>query len=180
MRLVIVVFIVVAVAVAVAVWRWSRRSRPSRPSRPYTYSKNVLSRGDFNRLVRAVSGLRLRPEKGGGKGGPYGRMVADVPDEALKIVRSLVAPRAPVLVQYREYPAGSGMHWHRDQVLWDPPQTEYVLTLANDSDSRTCFEDGTCIRSEPNSLVSVRAGGVAHTVVPATDGLRTIIKFAVA
>ena len=78
------------------------------------------------------------------------------------------------------------MGWHRDLVLAAPPQTEHVLTLRNSSDAATCFErpgllgsflPPRCRESAPNSLLSVRAGGVRHAVLPGTRGSRTIVKY---
>lgn len=81
---------------------------------------------------------------------------------------------------------GSGMDWHTDDVLYAPPQIEAVLTIDNDSDCVTMWEeksaDGSSTRmegveTEPNSILLVRAGGVRHKVTPLKKGQRVILKF---
>jgi len=85
-------------------------------------------------------------------------------------------------IEYRKYPVGSrGMAWHRDTCLVGC-QYECVYTLTNTSDSQTQYKDlfgrVHSVRTEPNSLIVVRAGGVEHAVTPVTVGERTILKFA--
>jgi hypothetical protein len=88
----------------------------------------------------------------------------------------------PIPIEYRKYPIGGGMKWHRDVNLFDR-QYECVYTVTNTSDSFTMHKDvfGKIHETwtEPNSLVIVQAEGVMHGVSPVTQGERTIIKFAV-
>ena len=85
-------------------------------------------------------------------------------------------------VEYRYYGVGGMMDWHRDTQLYDVPQYEMVYTVDNTSDSETQWIDESrgelrSLRTEPNSLVIVRAGGVLHRVTPVGRGGRSIIKF---
>lgn len=85
-------------------------------------------------------------------------------------------------LELRHYVSGAQMDWHTDDVLYDPPQTEVILTLENDAD---CFTEWIgangereCVWTEPNSILVVRAGaeGPKHRVTPVKRGERTIIK----
>lgn len=85
-------------------------------------------------------------------------------------------------VEYRQYPIGSqGMVWHRDTCLVGR-QYECVYTVTNTSDSLTLYKDMFgrihSVRTEPNSLIVVQAGGAEHAVTPVTIGERSIVKFA--
>ena len=87
-----------------------------------------------------------------------------------------------VPVEYRIYPVGGSMDWHKDVALYTKPQYEIVFTVANTSDSTTEWEDErTGMRyggwTEPNSIIVVKADGAAHRVTPITVGERSIIKF---
>ena len=83
-------------------------------------------------------------------------------------------------LEYRAYPVGSHMSWHRDECLFSVPQVELVLTVTNSSDSATEWQDGRGLVhrqwTEPNSLLLVRANGALHRVLPVNRGDRTIIK----
>ena len=84
-------------------------------------------------------------------------------------------------VELRRYPVGSSMGWHKDEVLYDEPQLEVVLTLENTSDSQTRWEraDGS-VRGAwlpPNSLLLVKAEGATHGVTTVRRGDRLIAKF---
>ena len=84
-------------------------------------------------------------------------------------------------VELRRYPVGSSMGWHKDEVLYDEPQLEVVLTLENTSDSQTRWEraDGS-VRGTwlpPNSLLLVKAEGATHGVTTVRRGDRLIAKF---
>ena len=82
-----------------------------------------------------------------------------------------------VPVEYRTYGPGSSMHWHKDQpMLPDQLQYECVITLRNTSDSKTLLENKKGIKTEPNSLLVVRANGINHSVSPTTKGSRSILK----
>ena len=84
-------------------------------------------------------------------------------------------------VELRRYPVGSSMGWHKDEVLYEEPQLEVVLTLENTSDSQTRWEraDGS-VRGAwlpPNSLLLVKAEGATHGVTTVRRGDRLIAKF---
>ena len=83
-------------------------------------------------------------------------------------------------LEYRSYPVGSHMAWHRDECLFAVPQVELVLTVSNCSDSATEWQDGSGAVHrqwmEPNSLLLVRAGGALHRVLPIKRGDRSIVK----
>ena len=91
-------------------------------------------------------------------------------------------PCLQIPIEYRKYLIGSYMDWHRDfQILPENNlQYECVLTLSNNSDSKTLLDKiiyTSSISTEPNSLVIVRAKGINHMVTKTTQGERTIIKF---
>ena len=92
------------------------------------------------------------------------------------------SPTNSTSVEYRYYGVGGMMDWHRDTQLYDVPQYELVFTVDNTSDSETQWIDERSgelrsLRTEPNSLMIVRAGGVLHRVTPVSRGGRSIIKF---
>lgn len=95
--------------------------------------------------------------------------------------RCIPSPR-PVLpsVDLRVYErVGSGMPWHVDDVLVDPPQIEIVLTLENTSDCVTLWKTKNGIQSvetDPNSAIILRAGGSEHCVTSLKQGRRAILK----
>lgn len=84
--------------------------------------------------------------------------------------------------ELRHYGCGSMMDWHKDDMLYNPPQTEVIFTLENSAD---CFTEWIgpegqreCVWTEPNSVLLVRAGadGPSHRVTPVKRGERTILK----
>lgn len=88
----------------------------------------------------------------------------------------------PVEVRVYEKP-GAGMEWHVDDVLYDPPQIEVVITIENTSDCETMWksQDGsrsTCLETDINSAIVLKAGGVRHRVKPMRYGRRVILKCA--
>ena len=99
-------------------------------------------------------------------------------------VRPNWGPPAPP--EYRRYTLGARMPKHRDMLVFgerDPPQLECLLTLSNTSDSVTLFWRGgsarpVAVRTEPNSVLVVRAEGAEHEVTRVGRGERTILKFA--
>ena len=97
------------------------------------------------------------------------------------------------------------MEWHIDDVLYEPPQVEVILTLENTSDCNTMWRphdmpllsdndeelqspkksdgagpkhDVRSVQTTPNSTLILKAGGVDHKVSPLTSGARTILKMA--
>eukprot|EP00545_Synedropsis_sp_CCMP1620_P006165 CAMPEP_0119032402 /NCGR_PEP_ID=MMETSP1176-20130426/42035_1 /TAXON_ID=265551 /ORGANISM="Synedropsis recta cf, Strain CCMP1620" /LENGTH=248 /DNA_ID=CAMNT_0006988815 /DNA_START=165 /DNA_END=911 /DNA_ORIENTATION=+ len=100
-----------------------------------------------------------------------------------------------VPVELRVYEKqGAGMDWHVDDVLFDPPQLEVVITLENTSDCQTMWkklqhsdggEDSTSgsdgssievVETDVNSALILRAGGVSHCVSSLKRGRRAILK----
>lgn len=76
---------------------------------------------------------------------------------------------------------GAGMAWHVDDILYDPPQVEVVITLENSSDCVTMWKDGHEIKSketDPNSALLLKAGGASHCVTSLKYGRRVILKCA--
>ncbi|QIG59850.1 hypothetical protein [Dishui Lake phycodnavirus 4] len=89
---------------------------------------------------------------------------------------------ADMPVEYREYPIGSFMDWHKDTQLYKIPQYEIVYTIDNTSDAKFQWYDYRLqkrreIQTEPNSAVVIRANDVEHRVVGSTKGSRSILKF---
>lgn len=73
------------------------------------------------------------------------------------------------------------MAWHRDDVLYDPPQIEIVYTVENTSDCATMWKVGSQLYSQethPNSLLMLQAGGPEHCVTSLKRGRRVILKCA--
>lgn len=85
-------------------------------------------------------------------------------------------------VQVRSYEkVGASMAWHEDDLLYDPPQIEAVLTLENNSDCKTMWKVGEQIHStetDRNSVLLLKAGGPIHCVTSLKRGRRVIIKCA--
>ena len=82
-------------------------------------------------------------------------------------------------IEHRIYPNGSkGMRWHIDTLMYDLPQYEAVFTINNNSDSVTEWIDGNkkIQRTEPNSLLLIKAQGDYHRVTPVDKGSREILK----
>lgn len=84
-------------------------------------------------------------------------------------------------IEYRVYPKGAHMDWHRDMNLgFISPQYECILTLENTSDSIFQYKKDGKIHSitpAPNTLIIVRGNGIEHRVTPVTKGQRSILKF---
>jgi hypothetical protein len=76
---------------------------------------------------------------------------------------------------------GASMAWHRDDVLYDPPQIEMVFTVENTSDCVTVWKVGKTLHSQethPNSIIILKAGGPEHCVTSLKRGRRVIVKCA--
>ncbi|KAL3796105.1 hypothetical protein HJC23_000608, partial [Cyclotella cryptica] len=109
--------------------------------------------------------------------------------------RMVIAPDVPIELRIYEK-AGAGMEWHTDDILYNPPQVEVVLTLENNSDCCTMWkprkgiqhlEEGETthhhgaiesVQTTPNSGLILKAGGVEHKVSPLGMGRRVILKLA--
>ena len=173
----------------------------------FLYARNFFEKEDFEKIARACDDLRkhLKEEK---RVCANSRLGVMVPEEdvvhqmccsefAAEKLRELVLSDeekldakkrnalkpSDVPVEYRIYPFGGSMDWHRDVALYTEPQFEIVCTIHNSSDSRTEWKDVDTgrrrgIRSEPNSVLIVQADSVVHRVTPITKGERSIVKFA--
>ena len=173
----------------------------------FLYVRNFFEKEDFEKIARACDDLRkhLKEEK---RVCANSRLGVMVPEEdvvhqmccsefAAEKLRELVLSDeekldankrnalkpSDVPVEYRIYPFGGSMDWHRDVALYTEPQFEIVCTIHNSSDSRTEWKDVDTgrrrgIRSEPNSVLIVQADSVVHRVTPITKGERSIVKFA--
>ena len=173
----------------------------------FLYVRNFFEKEDFEKIARACDDLRkhLKEEK---RVCANSRLGVMVPEEdvvhqmccsefAAEKLRELVLSGeerrdakkrhalkpSDVPVEYRIYPFGGSMDWHRDVALYTEPQFEIVCTIHNSSDSRTEWKDVDTgrrrgIRSEPNSVLIVQADSVVHRVTPITKGERSIVKFA--
>jgi len=109
------------------------------------------------------------------------------------IIRKIkLADGLPVEVRVYET-AGASMAWHRDDIMFDPPQLEVVFTLENNSDCATMWkvkannanknlskdnEDIHSQETEPNSMLLLLAGGPDHCVTSLKRGRRVILKCA--
>ena len=86
------------------------------------------------------------------------------------------------------------MEWHTDDILYNPPQVEVVLTLENTSDCCTMWKPHNrmkhpqagektytkieSVQTTPNSGLILKAGGVEHRVSSLGVGRRVILKLA--
>jgi len=173
----------------------------------FLYVRNFFEKEDFEKIERACDALRkhLKEEKRVCANSRLGVMVPEedvvhqmcCSEYAAEKLRELVLSEeekrdatkryalkpSDVPVEYRIYPFGGSMDWHRDVALYTEPQFEIVCTIHNSSDSRTEWKDMDTgrrrgIRSEPNSVLIVQADSVVHRVTPITKGERSIVKFA--
>ena len=98
------------------------------------------------------------------------------------LVRHLVDPSyrletklyPPELRTYEQ--KGAHMAWHVDDVLFDPPQVEVIITIENTSNVQTCWRKIEAVQTEVNSAILLRAGVVEHCVTHLKYGKRTILK----
>ena len=121
-------------------------------------------RGSISRLINEVEGIHARSDDGDG------RML-------------VLSDDVPVEVRIYEK-EGAGMEWHVDDVLYAPSQVEVVLTMENNSDCITIWEEEGKSSSKrveaettPNSAILIKAGGARHKVSSLKNGRRVILKF---
>ena len=96
-----------------------------------------------------------------------------------------LAREIPVEVRLYEQ-VGASMAWHRDDIMYDPPQLELVFTVENNSDCETMWkletnsniEDIHSQETHQNSLLLLLAGGPEHCVTSLKRGRRVILKCA--
>jgi hypothetical protein len=102
-----------------------------------------------------------------------------------KVAGSEMELSSQLPVEIRTYEkTGAGMAWHEDDVVYDPPQVEAVITLENSSDCQTLWKDPTGLieskETDPNSVLLLKAGGPSHCVTSLKRGRRVILKCAYA
>ena len=120
-------------------------------------------RGSISRLINEVEG------KVEGDGDGDGHML-------------VLSDDVPVEVRIYEK-EGAGMEWHVDDGLYSPSQVEVVLTMENNSDCVTIWEEGGSsskrveAETTPNSAILIKAGGARHKVSSLKNGRRVILKF---
>lgn len=100
-----------------------------------------------------------------------------------------LAREIPVEMRLYEQ-VGASMAWHRDDIMYDPPQLELVFTVENNSDCVTMWkidsknaqngnkEDIRSQETHPNSSLLLLAGGPEHCVTSLKRGKRVILKCA--
>jgi len=160
----------------------------------FVYIRNFFSPRDFEMLLDECEALKAEvgAERRACARQRLGMMVPQdhlvhsafmnerVAERLSGLVGQMLQP-ADVPVEYRVYPIGSCMEWHKDVALYTQPQYELVFTLSNTSDSQTQWQDAHGQRrggwTEPNSIIVVRAESVVHRVTPITVGERGIVKF---
>lgn len=157
------------------------------------YIKNFFSDEDYQKIKKECKILKqlTTDEKGsiavGRKGCfvPLESVVTQLcrsKEKCYKLGFSDDVMPADMPVEYREYPIGSSMEWHKDTQLYKIPQYEIVYTIDNTSDAKFQWYDHRLkkireIQTEPNSAVVIRAEDVEHRVVGSTKGSRSILKF---
>lgn len=161
-----------------------------KPNNEIYYFQNVLSSDEFRQVVDKCRSLRLTKEENPYVQNRFFSPIKSIDDIlfSTNIKQKLeqafhrsIKPSHDIPVEFRLYLLGSHMDWHRDDILYFPPQYECILTLENTSDSYTEYIDRSgriqSIYTEPNSLLIVRANGVKHRVTEITQGHRSIVKF---
>lgn len=158
------------------------------------YIENFFPEEDFLMIQRECSKLvkKLKDEEN-----PIApnRLSVNIPNNnyiarqcnSMETKRKLKIPEntepSDIPVEYRKYPLGGSMNWHKDVVLYTHPQYEMVYTVDNTSDSKTLWYDPKNkkvneIETKPNSMIVIKADDIQHCVTPVTQGERSIIKFA--
>ena len=164
------------------------------PSFGIEYIEDFFSEEDFLMIKRECSKLVKNLKDPQNPLAPN-RLSVDVPNKnyiskkcnspetkiKLKIPENTEPSDIPV--EYRKYPMGGSMDWHKDVVLYTHPQYEMVYTVDNTSDSKTLWYDPQNkivneITTKPNSMIVIKADDIQHCVTPVTHGERSIIKFA--
>ncbi|KAK3235393.1 hypothetical protein CYMTET_54401 [Cymbomonas tetramitiformis] len=161
---------------------------------PVVYEKDFLSQADLELVAHQVSKLRKKVKKD--HSFAHNRLSAmispaskvftlftsqQVQDKLRRLLGGVMVSPADYPMEFRVYPVGAEMTWHKDDMLYVEPQYELIYTISNTSDSRTEWIDeaGTLHSHwvEPNSLIIVRAESLEHRVTPVKDGERSIVKY---
>ena len=164
------------------------------------YRQSVLTKEEFVQIQTEVSSLMTKLNEETSSSVAQKRMGASLPKDSKtvrilkegslrQLVQRLTGDLNMVLsselpVEVRSYEKfGAGMAWHEDDVLYDPPQVEAVITLENTSDCVTMWKNYDKLESretDPNSALILKAGGPSHCVTSLKRGRRVILKCAFA
>jgi hypothetical protein len=155
----------------------------------YVYEKKFMSEYDFNLLKSELEIVDPMLEKSLQKLPNLYRYNFNIESTVVKkIIKSyeekikkLVANKKIYLannfpIEYRKYVKGSFMNKHKDEQIYKIPQYECVLTISNTTDSKTIIGDHQ-IKSEPNSIIILKANGIEHEVTKVNQGERKFLKF---
>ena len=175
------------------------------------YKRNVLSSKEMNAIMNEIKQVKFINERSSianlrqgavlSKHGDAFRILNDPEGSFSQVVRKVINNNSNSLskcyglcsvvpLEVRKYEnIGSAMAWHIDDILFDPPQIEVILTVENESigcktmwkeqriDDPT-YEKVVEEETEPNSAIFLLAGGVEHCVSALKGGKRVILKFA--
>jgi hypothetical protein len=175
------------------------------------YKTSVLTDEEFNTVKTELSNLSLDVIQETTSSVAHNRMGAQLPSdcEIIKMLSSTEGSFTKLIneiagdcnydrkmelsrivpVEMRTYEQrGAGMEWHYDDVLYEPEQVEVVLTVENNSDCVTSWEEVQSnseeiklkqIETQPNSAIILKAGpsGARHSVSALKNGKRVILKF---
>jgi hypothetical protein len=75
-----------------------------------------------------------------------------------------LSPEIPVEIRVYDQ-VGSGMDWHVDDVIYDPPQIEVIITIENTSDCATLWEKIPASALQPPVLLSSAQSETSTTMV---------------
>lgn len=161
---------------------------------PVVYEKDFLSQADLELVTHQVRKLRKKVKKD--HSFAHNRLSAmispaskvftvftsqQVQDKLRRLLGGVMVSPADYPMEFRVYPVGAEMTWHKDDKLYVEPQYELIYTISNTSDSRTeWIDEAGRLHShwvEPNSLIIVRAESLEHRVTPVNNGERSIVKY---
>lgn len=160
------------------------------------YRQSVLEREELTAIAAELSRIKLDKETTSSVARKRIGAVLPSDSETVQILQSgslsqliqnvcgsdyELSRNVPVEVRVYEM-AGSGMEWHVDDILYDPPQLECVLTVENTSDCTTQWwknkHEMEQVSTNPNSVILLEAGRAKHSVSSLKHGRRVIVKCA--
>lgn len=154
----------------------------------FIHLKNVFDDKDYEYIKKNTNNKNLSKDKYADNYSKYiydkkiNELIFSKTASILKNIQKI--KKSNVLTEYRIYHNKStGMKWHTDILMSDPPQYEVVFVVSNTSDSKTQIKlkNGKIkdIISEGNDIIIVKGDGIKHRVTPITNrGTRSIIKAA--
>lgn len=172
--------------------RFNKLSKKFKDNNYIIYIKNIFPEEIFEKIVDITDNFKdsVKPDKF--TKSRYGTFVPKeselyqiIYNEKTKsIFEKIVKQKLDICdfpIEYRIYDNESnGMIWHKDVTLYSKPQYEFVYVIKNSSKSKTAFANKNKVKylkTEPNSLIIVRANGAPHKVTPNKVGDRHILKF---